>query len=270
MSDTIEPIAFLKEYLTNPRAQIFLSEKELVFKSDDTTAPLKLPADIPTAWKRQGAGTTSYYSLGQLWLAASNKGLKQQDFAKIFKELSLPVVQIMDRKAIEEYFSGPSLFSDEIDERVRPETMIKRATIKAGKVSVLTGQELIKRREAKAEEKKEHRAKRVSEIVLENEKKIAGKTTCLQSQGRSFLQVLQLAYKLTGNEERAKEVQERIEKRAQVAKNSGSGQSQIVRIDLNILGKRNLKKRSLLEEILKTSKGNAGKFICSQLFFRLR
>ena len=176
----------------------------------------------------------------------------------------------MDRKAIEEYFSGPSLFSDEIDERVRPETMIKRATIKAGKVSVLTGQELIKRREAKAEEKKEHRAKRVSEIVLENEKKIAGKTTCLQSQGRSFLQVLQLAYKLTGNEERAKEVQERIEKRALVAKNSGSGQSQIVRIDLNILGKRNLKKRSLLEEILKTSKGNAGKFICSQLFFRLR
>jgi hypothetical protein len=59
--------------------------------------------------------------------------------------------------------------------------MIKRASIKAGKVNVVSGQELIRKREVKAEEKKEHRDKKVCEIVIESEKKIAGKTTCLQS-----------------------------------------------------------------------------------------
>lgn len=65
--------------------------------------------------------------------------------------------------------------------------MIKRSSIKAGRVNVVSGQELIRKRDVKAEEKKEQREKKVSEIIIENEKKIAGKTTCLQSQGRSFL-----------------------------------------------------------------------------------
>jgi hypothetical protein len=52
MSDTIEPIAFLKEYLGNPRAQIILQEKELVFKTDENSNPLKIPADVPTAWSK--------------------------------------------------------------------------------------------------------------------------------------------------------------------------------------------------------------------------
>ncbi len=64
----------------------------------------------------------------------------------------------------------------------------------------------MRRRDIKAEEKKEQREKRVCDILVENEKKIAGKTTCLQSQGRSFLQVLQLAYKLTGHEDKSKEI----------------------------------------------------------------
>ena len=85
-----------------------------------------------------------------------------------------------------------------------------------------------------------------------------------------------MAYKLTGNENKSKEIQDRIEKRmianqqalSQVGQSSAArsaliaSQPQIVRIDLNILGKRNLKKRSLLEEILKSSRSsNAGKLL---------
>ena len=113
---------------------------------------------------------------------------------------------MMDRDAIVEYFCGKKAFAEAIDEAVRADTMIKRSSIKAGRVNVQTGQDLIRRRDVKAEEKKEQREKKISDILLENEKKIAGKTTCLQSQGRSFLQVLQLAYKLTGHEEKSKEI----------------------------------------------------------------
>jgi len=75
MSDIIEPIAFLKDHLSNPRAQIIFQDKELVFKSSEDSNPLKIPADVPTAWsknKQQG-----YYSLGSLWFAVVNKALKQ-------------------------------------------------------------------------------------------------------------------------------------------------------------------------------------------------
>ncbi len=80
MSDTIEPIAFLKDHLTNPRSQVILQDKELLFKADESSTPLKIPADVPTAWaKHQSQG---YYSLGQLWFAVVNKALKQSDFVK--------------------------------------------------------------------------------------------------------------------------------------------------------------------------------------------
>jgi hypothetical protein len=86
---------------------------------------------------------------------------------------------MMDRDAIVEYFCGKKAFAEAIDESVRANTMIKRSNIKAGRVNVVTGQDLIRRRDLKAEEKKEQREKKVSDILLENEKKIAGKTTCL-------------------------------------------------------------------------------------------
>lgn len=211
MSDIIEPIAFLKDHLSNPRAQIILQDKELVFKISEDSTPLKIPADVPTAWsKNQRQG---YYSLGQLWIAVVNKALKQQDFKNACQQMAIPLVQIMDRDAIVEYFCGKKAFAEAIDETVRVETQIKRSSIKAGRVNVVTGQDLVRRRDIKAEEKKEQREKRVCDILVENEKKIAGKTTCLQSQGRSFLQVLQLAYKLTGHEDKSKEIQDRIEKR---------------------------------------------------------
>jgi len=88
---------------------------------------------------------------------------------------------MMDRAEITEFFSGAKAFSEKIDERVRSDTIIKKSSIKAGRVAVVSGQDLVRRRDVKAEEKKERRDKKVSEILLENERKIAGKTTCLQS-----------------------------------------------------------------------------------------
>ena len=48
-------------------------------------------------------------------------------------------------------------------------------------------QELLKKREAKAEEKQIKKEKKVIDFLMEGERKIAGKTNCLQAQGRSFL-----------------------------------------------------------------------------------
>ena len=81
-----------------------MQDKELIFRSDEASQPLKIPADVPTAWsKNQRQG---YYSLGSLWFAVVNRALRQQDFVKMSHQMSVPLVQIMDRKAIEEYFCG--------------------------------------------------------------------------------------------------------------------------------------------------------------------
>lgn len=65
---------------------------------------------------------------------------------------------------------------------------------------------MLKRREVKAEDKRERKERKVADFLAEHERKIAGKTNCLQAQGRSFLQVLQLGYTLTGRPDKAKEV----------------------------------------------------------------
>lgn len=53
--------------------------------------------------------------------------------------MAIPLVQIMDRDAITEYFCGKKAFAEAIDETVRVETQIKRSSIKAGRVNVVTG-----------------------------------------------------------------------------------------------------------------------------------
>lgn len=53
--------------------------------------------------------------------------------------------------------------------------MIKKASIKAGKVNVVSGQELIRKREVKAEEKKEHRDKKVSRFSSRVRRKLPEK-----------------------------------------------------------------------------------------------
>jgi hypothetical protein len=65
---------------------------------------------------------------------------------------------------------------------------------------------MLKKRDTKHVEKVAAREKRIADFLLEGERKTAGKSTCLQAKDRSFLQVLQLAYTMTGNTEKAQEM----------------------------------------------------------------
>eukprot|EP00349_Pseudokeronopsis_sp_Brazil_P001704 CAMPEP_0202965692 /NCGR_PEP_ID=MMETSP1396-20130829/9650_1 /ASSEMBLY_ACC=CAM_ASM_000872 /TAXON_ID= /ORGANISM="Pseudokeronopsis sp., Strain Brazil" /LENGTH=146 /DNA_ID=CAMNT_0049688563 /DNA_START=424 /DNA_END=864 /DNA_ORIENTATION=- len=78
---------------------------------------------------------------------------------------------------------------------------------------------------------------------LHSEKKIHSRLTAIQSPNKNFLKILQLAYTLTGQEQKAKEVGERVARRGKIA--------QEINLDVNIF--KQAKKRSLLEEILKST-----------------
>ena len=83
--------------------------------------------------------------------------------------------------------TGVRTRSDAIDEMVKGETMVKRSQLMRSGGKIVPAVDPNRKRESKAEEKRERREKRVCEVLMEHERKIAGKTNCLQSQGRSFL-----------------------------------------------------------------------------------
>lgn len=63
-----------------------------MFKADETSHPLKIPANVPTAWsKYQHQG---YYTLGSLWLAVVYKALKQGEFNKVSQQMGIQLVNI--------------------------------------------------------------------------------------------------------------------------------------------------------------------------------
>ena len=174
MSDSlVDPIKLLKESLAS-HLEITLADKELVFAQPPPHSSLKIPLDVPTAWARSdGKG---FYSLGTLWYWMSNRDQNQPTYMRNANQVGIPIVPFNDRDEVTKYFTGAITHSSHIDERVRSDTMIKRSMLKAGgKVH----QELAKKREAKGEEKKERREKKLSELLHENEKKIYGKTNCL-------------------------------------------------------------------------------------------
>ncbi len=72
--------------------------------------------------------------------------------------------------------TGKKQMADGIDEKVRGDTIVKRSQLKAGAKGT-TGD--ARKREAKAEERRERREKKLYEVIMEHEKKISGKTTCL-------------------------------------------------------------------------------------------
>lgn len=98
---------------------------------------------------------------------------------------------VKDIEEIKDYFTGKKQHSDLIDELYRPQTLIKRSLLKGGKTEVIleTQQKQLKKREIKAEEKKDVRLKVIDHLLL-NEKKLASRHSVLQSKGRSFLKVL--------------------------------------------------------------------------------
>jgi hypothetical protein len=61
------------------------------------------------------------------------------DFVKASQQIGIPIVQMLEREAVVEYFCGKKAFAEAIDEAMRAETQIKRSSIKAGRVNVVTG-----------------------------------------------------------------------------------------------------------------------------------
>ena len=76
MSETIDPISLLKDYIQNNKEIKLSSNNELIFDG----LSMKLPLDTQTAWARKdGKG---HYNLGQLWFLCANKDLKPTDYMR--------------------------------------------------------------------------------------------------------------------------------------------------------------------------------------------
>ncbi|TNV79158.1 hypothetical protein FGO68_gene17297 [Halteria grandinella] len=270
MSDSIDPITLLRETIISGKldsVKLIQDKRELLFEKFE--GGLKLPLDHPTAWK--SSQPNQYLTLGQIWLYMCNLHLSNLDYMKRNREVGTTMVTMNDREPVKLYFSGQAQSADNIDEIARPSTVLKKSYLKSGKQvqsSAQVQEQMLKRREVKQEEKREKRDKKCIDFINECERKLSGKTNCLQAQGKSFLQVLQLGYTLTGRAEKAKEVQERIKQRmeqiasqnARYSSLSGAnrallGVSQIVDVDVGLLhSNKNQKRRSLLEEIQRMPK----------------
>ncbi|CDW82797.1 UNKNOWN [Stylonychia lemnae] len=243
----------------NNKKEIVFSEggNELIF----TETGYKIPRDVQTAWLMKDR--KGHYNIGAIWYYVSSKDMKMGEYVASSQKNGFQMIQLLDRKEVQDFFTGQIKHSDSIDESFRPQTLIKKSQLKGGKV-VQLGEQIARKRDAKAEEKQQRKME-VYEHLLYNERKIASRATAIQCQNRSFLKVLQLAYQMTGQEQKVKEVKDRIEKR--------QGKCQVINLDLGSLNDKIKRKRSLLEEITKLSKvpgsfyqgniclGNAIKFL---------
>ena len=177
MSDTIDPIVLLRESLLLKQT-ITLNEqaKELVFLNG-----FKVPLTVTTAWARKDA--KGYYTVGSLWYWMVNNNDSPAEYMKKAGAVGIPVVQFQDRVEITQFFSGAKNSSDQIDERVRGETLLKKSLLKAGKVQtqVNAQESMLKKRDQKFEEKKEKKERKLADFLHEYEKRLAGKTNCQQS-----------------------------------------------------------------------------------------
>jgi len=72
--------------------------------------------------------------------------------------------------------------ADNIDEVARPSTVLKKSYLKSGKQvqsSAQVQEQMLKRRENKAEDKRERKEKKCIDFLGECERKLQGKTNCL-------------------------------------------------------------------------------------------
>lgn len=94
------------------------------------------------------------------------------------------LVVFQDRTELKDYFSGKINQSNQIDETVRPSTLVKRSHLSskggAKVVQAQAQQSVLKRRDAKAEEKALQKMK-LFEHLLANERKLASRSTAVQS-----------------------------------------------------------------------------------------
>ena len=197
MSETIDPIVWLKDYIF-AKKKITLVGKEIEIEGTS----VKLPVDAPTAWKRKdGKG---YYTLGQLCLAVQFKDASMGDYSRECGRVGVPQVVFMDKKDVTDFFTGVTNDSRMIEVSRRAETLIRKNDLRSGKPIQLQDPAM-RKREEKAEEKKvgqtqfEDRPKleaasTVADMLLYNEKKIHTRQSVLQNPKKNFLKVLLLGY----------------------------------------------------------------------------
>jgi hypothetical protein len=103
------------------------------------------------------------------------------EYMKRTREEDIPLINIGHREALKLYLTGVTSTDDHIDQVARPVTLLKKSHLKSGKLTSATEvqQQMLKRREVKAEEKRERRERKSTDFIAEFEVKIAGKTNCL-------------------------------------------------------------------------------------------
>jgi hypothetical protein len=101
MSETIDPITWLKDYLANGKHIEHNKEASML---EFENSSIKLPMSTQTAWKRKdGKG---HYTLGALWLLLKNRSLRTGDYLKQAHQFKIPIVEYSDKDDAIKYFTG--------------------------------------------------------------------------------------------------------------------------------------------------------------------
>ena len=137
MSDTVDPVNLLREVFVGGRRDSIVFDKEtreLEFqKYEGTQSSVRVPVDWPTAWAKKDK--SGYYTLGQLWFWLVNKDVAAGEYFKKIREYGIAVVPTGEREAITHFFTVPSATNlEELDERVRQDTLMKLSHLKAGRL----------------------------------------------------------------------------------------------------------------------------------------
>tara|TARA_B110000285_G_C14928371_1_gene516139 strand:+ start:79 stop:372 length:294 start_codon:yes stop_codon:yes gene_type:complete len=91
-SETIEPLALLRDYLINERKVSLVENKMLQFDNFENKS-IRLSVTTPTAWKIKNK-TGEFYTLGSIWVIMTNQN-KGKKISEIMKQATdLGVAQI--------------------------------------------------------------------------------------------------------------------------------------------------------------------------------
>ena len=112
MSETIDPLLFLREYLIYNKP-ITVIDKHLDFGN----GVLRLPLDTQTAWQRRDK--KGLYNLGSLYLIVVNKDTKMSDYGREAAKIGVPLVDFKDKQEVVDYLTGKINECQQIDASVR-------------------------------------------------------------------------------------------------------------------------------------------------------
>lgn len=141
MSDQIDPLDKLREYIQQHKQVAKNGDNELVFDH------IKVPIDTLTACVNS---KKEQYSIGSLWLLAECKGTGHGEYMRKAREIGLKMIPQGEKDDILSYLFGQSEGTDIVVDSLRAQTLIK---IGRGGIA-------LKKREEKALSKQEELEKR--------------------------------------------------------------------------------------------------------------